>query len=116
MSYAFDGINYTQLVTMSGSQLDAYNTTPFQLIAAPGANKVIMLRRIQTIFIQTGPNFYTADSGIAMCWNNTPMSDPPPTPSILAVRQQGTRFTLSGMLGEGYRSMLSISRSESINL
>lgn len=82
MAYGFDGVNYTQFVTMSGSQLDAFNTTPFQLIAAPGANKVIMLRRIQTIFIQTGPNFYTADSAIAMCWNNTPMSDPPDTNTI----------------------------------
>ena len=82
MAYGFDGVNYTQFVTMSGSQLDAFNTTPFLLIPAAGPNLVIMLRRIQTIFIQTGPNFYPNDAAIQMCWNNTGMSDPPDTDTI----------------------------------
>lgn len=68
---------YTVQITMSGAQLDAFFTTPFPLLAAPGANRFIHVHRVTSVFIQTGANFYGEDSGVALDWNNTNIPDPP---------------------------------------
>lgn len=73
---------FNTTVVFSGSQLDAFNTTPLEIVPAPGANLVILPLRITSVFIQTGSNIYGQDAGIASCWNNTQLPNPPDTNAV----------------------------------
>src|SRR5271156_5264512 len=73
---------YNTTVVFSGSQLDAFFTTPIQVLPAPGANLVIMPLRITSVFVQTGSNLYGQDAGVESCWGTTPLPNPPDTNGV----------------------------------
>lgn len=81
MAYNFDGVFTPNRVTVSfsGSQLDAFFTTPLTIMAAPGANLVIMPLHTYTMFIQTGANFYGQDTGTTLYWGAVPVINNPDT-------------------------------------
>ncbi len=85
MSYSFNDAPigpFTVTKIFTGSQLDAFNATPLQLVAAPGAGFVIYPLRVSSMFIQTGSNLYAADQGIECQWGASAIPNPMDTNGI----------------------------------
>jgi len=62
----------TATVTLTSAQIKALNATPIQLVAAPGANKIIMLEQAAAKFTYGGTNVFVAGASqvINIFWNN----------------------------------------------